>query len=192
MQMELKRAVERWKTRAMAASASAVAATRPPCWSRRPALPPKRQAHCVPFTNASGLDVVTRSQRSPWHEARRALLAFAQQGCRLPMGASGAGCQQDPRDAAARLASRREKAISVARPVPTTSRNYAVGRLMSRVTLNMPTNSSSADGSFCSICYFGGARVTPWQRAGPLSGSAAWFIFIGTSSAMCRQPGSAR
>ena len=26
--------------------------------------------------------------------------AFAQQGCRLPMGASGAGCQQDPRDAA--------------------------------------------------------------------------------------------
>ena len=25
-----------------------------------------------------------------------------------------------------------------------------------------------------------------------LSGSAAWFIFIGTSSAMCRQPGSAR
>jgi hypothetical protein len=32
--------------------------------------------------------------------------------------------------------SRREKAISVARPMPTTSRNYAIGRSMSRVTLS--------------------------------------------------------
>jgi IS5 family transposase len=30
------------------------------------------------------------------------------------------------------------------------------------------------------------------RRCPTLSGSAAWFIFIGTCSAMCRQPGSAR
>ena len=53
--------------RSMAASASAVAATRAPCWWRRPGLPPRRQARCVRSSCGSEPDVVTRSRRSPWH-----------------------------------------------------------------------------------------------------------------------------
>ena len=60
-----------------------------------------------------------------------------------------------------RLAGRREKAINVAWPMPTTSRNYAIGRSMSRVTLNMPTNTSSADGS--RVVLKNGARVPPMR-----------------------------
>jgi hypothetical protein len=49
-------------------------------------------------------------------QARRALLAFAQQGCRLPMGASGAGCQQDPRLWAAAQAASTSMARARLRP----------------------------------------------------------------------------
>jgi transposase len=52
--------------RSMAASASAAVATRAPCWSRRPGLPPWHQARCVRSSCVSEPDVVTKSQRSPW------------------------------------------------------------------------------------------------------------------------------
>jgi hypothetical protein len=39
--------------------------------------------------------------------------------------------------------------------------NGAIGRSMSRVTLNMPTNSSSADGS--RVVLVSGARVPPMR-----------------------------
>src|SRR5690242_10541079 len=147
--------------RSMAASANAVAATRAPCWSRRPGLPPKRQARCGRFSCVSEPDVVTRSQLSPWHASSPCSAGIC--SARMPTTNGRVRRWLPVRSArcSCRLASRREKAISVAPPTPTTSRNYAIGRSMSRVTLNMPTNSSSADGS--RVVLKNGARVPPMR-----------------------------
>ena len=109
-----------------------------PCWSRRPG----RQQGAR--TAARLLRAHPRQARPPGRgrrgraQARRALLASADQGGRLSLGAPGAGRQQDAAPWNCRPGSRQRRATGAARPTPTTSRRCATrrrGRRASRARL---------------------------------------------------------
>ena len=80
----------------MGASASPDAATRARCWSRRPGRPPRRRARCMPFSCASGRARASDRSRRRRSQAHGALLACADEGTGLPVGASG-DCRQQAR-----------------------------------------------------------------------------------------------
>ena len=103
---------------------------------------------------------------------------FAQQGWHLPMGASGAGCQQDPREAAAKAGRPARKAINVV------AYAYNVKELRDR-EIDVARHAEHAYEQFVSdgsrVVLKNGARVPPMRSDGDWPRGRA-DILLGRSS----------